>query len=133
MALAACLRLLATFLKERNHSTRPTVADGVEIRGTFEGLGFPSGHAITSAVVLGTVWFLVTRATDRARYRVAAVAAWIAGMVLTDFARIWVGAHWFTDVLGGSIIGITIVLSAANISAMLVPDRPTTAATSATP
>lgn len=123
LAIAVCLRLVATFLKEWHDSPRPAAADNVEIRGTFDGFGFPSGHAITAALVLGTIWFLVCRFTTRTDYRAIAVAVWIGGMALTGFARIWVGAHWFTDVVGGSLIGVLIVLTSANISALLSRDR----------
>jgi undecaprenyl-diphosphatase len=123
LSVEVCLRFLATFLKEWNDSPRPAAADDVEILGTFDGFGFPSGHAITAALVLGTIWFLVCRFTTRRDYQAIAVATWIAGMLLTDFARVWVGAHWFTDVVGGSLIGVLIVLTATNISALLSPDR----------
>lgn len=44
-------------------------------------------------------------------------------VTLTGYARVWVGAHWLTDTIGGTMIGATIVLVSANLSALIAPRR----------
>ncbi len=120
---AALLRTLATVLKGILESPRPS-ADQATLHEVFDGFGFPSGHATTSAVLTGTLAFLVARQFPTPRVRIAALAFWILCMGLTSFARVWVGAHWFTDTIGGSLVGVFIILVAANMSALATMWRP---------
>lgn len=111
------LRSGTTLLKGVFDSPRPT-RDMAEVLETFQGYGFPSGHAVTSATALGGLAFLLVRHFEAQSVRWCIAALWLLGMVMTSYARIWVGAHWLTDVVGGSLYGIVIVLLAANISAL---------------
>lgn len=112
------LRSAATVLKGLFDSPRPTI-DVAEVLETFDGYGFPSGHALTSTIALGGLAFLAARHLNARRARWALVAAWLMGVTMTGFARIWVGAHWLTDVVGGSLYGISAVLIAASVSVRL--------------
>ncbi|MDQ3540605.1 MAG: phosphatase PAP2 family protein, partial [Chloroflexota bacterium] len=118
IGLLLILRSGTSVLKEVFESPRPTL-DVAEVLETFDGFGFPSGHATTSAVALGGVAFLIARHFPATSARWSLAGLWLLGMVMTGYARIWVGAHWLTDVIGGSLYGIGIVLIAANISAII--------------
>ncbi len=112
------LRSAATALKGLFDSPRPS-ADVAELLEVFEHSGFPSGHAITGATALGGIAFLAAR---HARFRTgmwALPVTWVLGMAMVGYARIWVGAHWLTDVVGGSLFGMAIVFIAANTSAIV--------------
>ncbi len=67
-------------------------------------LSFPSGHATINTVLIGIVAVLV--AHDRSRlsktiiYSVAAT-----GAILIGFSRVYLGAHWLSDVLAGLLFG----------------------------
>lgn len=119
LCLLLVLRSATAVLKGIFGSPRPTI-DVAEVVGTFDGFGFPSGHAVTSATALGGLAFLVLRhARLGAGGRWAVMVLWLLGVAMTGYARIWFGAHWLTDVIGGSLIGILIVLVSANLSALL--------------
>jgi undecaprenyl-diphosphatase len=117
LVLAAIGRVLAMFLKERLDSPRPSAAQ-VILGEHFDGFGFPSGHATTAAVVMGTLAFLTATFVHPPRWRWVMFGVAIIGVAITCFARIHAGAHWFTDTIGGALIGTTIVLVAANLSAV---------------
>lgn len=75
--------------------------------GPYADLGpsFPSGHALVSLVFFGMIAFLLTRKTSRGRLR---TATWILaglGIASISLSRLYLSAHWATDVIGGLVIG----------------------------
>jgi undecaprenyl-diphosphatase len=67
--------------------------------------GFPSGHAAMSMVVFGFLAVLCARELGlRGKLAVFSVAALIAGLIA--FSRLYLGAHWLSDVLGGLSFGL---------------------------
>ena len=74
------------------------------------GASFPSGHAATAAVVaIGLVLLFVSISESRWRW-FAAAAGWAT---LMAESRIYLRAHWFTDVLAGAAVGVAVALSIA--------------------
>jgi membrane-associated phospholipid phosphatase len=62
---------------------------------------YPSGHAMSSALLLGIVAFIAVRAVRRRSAKVLIVAlAAILGL-LVGFSRVYLGVHWLSDVLAG--------------------------------
>jgi len=68
---------------------------------------FPSGHAMSSAVVYITVAYLAGRLqkTHRARLATLAVAGFIVAIIC--FSRMYLGVHYPSDVAAGVIIGLS--------------------------
>ncbi|MCK9908001.1 LssY C-terminal domain-containing protein [Microbacteriaceae bacterium K1510] len=60
---------------------------------------FPSGHATVNAVLYGFLAFLVTRQLRCAR-RLPIFVAVLCFATLIVFSRLYLGAHWFSDVVG---------------------------------
>ena len=77
-----------------------------------EAFSFPSGHATWSALVYGFVGWLASR--DRTAGR-AQVPLAVAGALITSIAlaRVYLGAHWPSDVLTGLSFGFGAVLVVA--------------------
>jgi undecaprenyl-diphosphatase len=92
--------LLANSIKYLVERTRPDV-----LRLTsFAGTSFPSGHATAAAASMATFALLLGRGRSR-RTKIALAAA--AGVIATCVAcsRVFLGVHWFTDVLAGVLLG----------------------------
>ena len=68
---------------------------------------FPSGHAMSSAVVYITVAYLAARLqkTHKARIATLSVAAFIVASIC--FSRMYLGVHYPSDVTAGVIIGLS--------------------------
>jgi membrane-associated phospholipid phosphatase len=68
------------------------------------GLSFPSGHATAAIAVWGAVAVVLS---SRRKPRLKAVVWIAAGLIATlvGFSRLYLGVHWWTDVVGGMGLG----------------------------
>ncbi len=104
MALGAIGSLLGQVVKVSVARHRPT-ADLVTILNPSSGYSYPSGHALFFTW-LGFMLAVAIAPHVGPRWR---VGIWIAAGLLILFAcigRIWAGAHWPSDVIGGFLLGV---------------------------
>jgi undecaprenyl-diphosphatase len=66
---------------------------------------FPSGHALLATVFYLTVAVLMTRAFPRRRLKVYVLGIGILFALVVGMTRVYLGAHWATDVLAGWCVG----------------------------
>ena len=109
-----------TPIKELIARARPVFADPV---ATAPGYSFPSGHALNTMVVGAGAVVLGWHATRGRPWRRAALLTGAAALVLlTGFDRVGLGVHYVSDVVGGWLIGLAVVLaSAAAFNIAVVP------------
>jgi undecaprenyl-diphosphatase len=67
---------------------------------------FPSGHSMGSVVGYGMLAYVVTLVVRRRPERTVLVTLLAVLVLLIGFSRVYLRAHWFTDVLGGFAIGV---------------------------
>ena len=80
---------------------RPPRADWLV---AVQGFSFPSGHAATSALVAGTLsWLLFLLVRGRAG-RLAIVVGLGGWALLVAVSRMYLGVHWVSDVLGSWLL-----------------------------
>ncbi|WP_030776618.1 phosphatase PAP2 family protein [Streptomyces sp. NRRL S-920] len=96
-------------LKAAVDRPRPVWSDPVD---SAHYAAFPSGHAMTAAVVCGMLlWLLRLYGVGRTAWR-AAVALAVLSVAGVGVTRVWLGVHWPTDVLGGWLLGaLTVALA----------------------
>ena len=87
----------------------------------IELFSFPSGHATMSAVIFGVLAVLVSHSMGRwGRAIVYAICAVLA--VLIAFSRVYLGAHWLSDVLAGLVFG-AVMMAAFGVAVEAIPPR----------
>ncbi len=97
---AAMLNALA---KPLVHRPRPPAADLI---GAASGPSYPSGHAAQAIAAWGML-AVVTLAGRSPRTRPGVLIAAAVVVLLVGASRIYLGAHWLTDVLAGYALGAT--------------------------
>jgi len=91
-------------IKHMIHSLRPW---GLLI--TPEGYSFPSGHTTFTAVFCGFMAILLARETRHAyRELIYIIAGFL--VIMVGFSRLYLGAHWLTDVIGGLLLALSIIM-----------------------
>ena len=98
-ALAEALKLLVG-------RPRPAVTDPEILVLLPTSSSFPSGHSMLSALIYLTLALLVAGRLQGRRVRVYLIAASIVLTMLIGFSRMYLGVHYFTDVLGGWTFGL---------------------------
>lgn len=91
-------------LKELFQRPRPDVVPHLREVMT---MSFPSGHALTSAVVYLTLGALLMRIADRRLVKLYCMLVAAAATILVGATRVYLGVHYPTDVLAGWLIGLS--------------------------
>lgn len=89
--------LKAVFERERP----PAAVQAVETINA----SFPSGHALLSTVFYLTVAVMLTRAFPKRRLKALVLGVGVLLAVLVGVTRVYLGAHWASDVIAGWAVG----------------------------
>jgi undecaprenyl-diphosphatase len=120
-AACALALLLQHGLKAAVDRPRPVWPDPVD---SARQAAFPSGHAMTATVVCGLLLWLLHRHGAGRAPRSAALALAAVSVLGVGVTRVWLGVHWPSDVLGGWLLGGTVVaVAAAAHQRWSAPDR----------
>lgn len=71
---------------------------------------FPSGHAFQTVAIYGLLIYLWLRRSSSVVERLLGTLVWLALAVAVSLARLRMGVHWPSDVIAGSIAGLSWVV-----------------------
>ncbi|TPG78571.1 phosphatase PAP2 family protein [Pseudomonas arsenicoxydans] len=100
LAAIAGASVLNTVIKFALHRARP----GELLYSGWSAFSFPSGHSTVNLVLYGFLAFLIAR-ESRPAWRLVVTLGAATLIFLIAFSRLYLGAHWFSDVLGGMAFG----------------------------
>jgi membrane protein DedA with SNARE-associated domain/membrane-associated phospholipid phosphatase len=96
---------LAGILKKMFHEPRPPL-----VRESIHTGSFPSGHVTLSTAVFGFLAVIIAHHLPTTARRSSAFWSATILVVAIALSRIYLGAHWFTDILEGIFLGLACVL-----------------------
>ena len=99
--------LLNVGLKNVFTRPRPVFEEPLVHLSTFS---FPSGHAVASTVFYGALCALVLAHARSPAARAAAIVATVVMVLLVCFSRVYLGAHYLSDVVAGVCVGTLCLL-----------------------
>lgn len=98
-----CGMTLNALLKTTFHRHRPSFADTSLL---FQGYSFPSGHTMAATLLYGLLAIFAVIAIKKRRWRVAAALCGLVMILLVGLSRMYLGAHYLSDVLGAIAAGL---------------------------
>ncbi|MDQ8040149.1 MAG: bifunctional DedA family/phosphatase PAP2 family protein, partial [Rickettsiella sp.] len=103
--LLGCLSFgLGEISKDVMHIPRP-----IGLIQTPSGASFPSGHTASAVSILGFFAILITLKNPKKLQRILIYSLVTIVVILISISRVYLTAHWLSDVLGGILLGISII------------------------
>ncbi len=96
------------------HQPRPS-PDLIHVVKILTSYNFPSGHVMFFTSFFAFLWFLIYRLCHPSWQRTAFLVILGLMVALVGISRIFLGAHWFSDVLGAYLLGGAILLVSIRI------------------
>ena len=103
-SLTSFAALLNWLLKLIISRPRPS-SELIRVIGENNGLSLPSGHVVYAVVFYGFLFYLALKLVKQPAAAGALRFLLILLIPLTGVSRIYLGAHWFSDVLGSFLLG----------------------------
>lgn len=108
---------ISSIFKRIMQRQRPTTGEsGIRVAvANIGGSSFPSGHVIIYTGVYGFLAFLAHTWIRPAFIRRTVVGLLGGLLSLVGISRIYLGHHWFTDVVASYLLGTTYLIALANV------------------
>ena len=103
--------LINQVIKHIVRRPRPNVLRLVE----DDGYSFPSGHSMVSMAFYGIIIYLVYKNVTNKDLKWTLITLLSLLILSIGFSRIYVGVHYFTDVVGGFLLGLVYLIIYINI------------------
>ena len=97
---------LIGILKNTFKRSRPNINRLVEEKG----YSYPSGHTMTSTIFYGFMIFLIVISNIILPLKIIIISLLILLILIVGYSRIYLGVHYFSDVIGAILFGSTYLL-----------------------
>ena len=98
--------LINQIVKHIVRRPRPSVLRLVE----ESGYSFPSGHSMVSIALYGIIVYTIYKNVKNKYVKWISIFLLSLLVLLIGFSRIYVGVHYFTDVIGGFTLGLVVLI-----------------------
>jgi undecaprenyl-diphosphatase len=109
LAVVAAMQEIGALLKLLIERSRPPETS-VEVWQQISSYSFPSGHVLGATLIFGFFFFAVEHCTLPVAAKRLLQALSVAWVLLMGLARMQLGAHWPSDVLGAYCLGALLLL-----------------------
>jgi undecaprenyl-diphosphatase len=106
---------ISATIKSAMKRPRPAPEDVRVIAARIGGSSFPSGHVLIYAGVYGFLAFLLETLVRPAHLRRISTSFLVGLVAMVGPSRIYLGHHWFTDVIASYLVGTSYLLGLAAI------------------
>lgn len=96
--------ILEKIISFTTHRTRPVIQ---LVEKTD--YSFPSGHSIFSIILFSLIIYFYKNEIKNKQLKFVFIFANILLIFLVGFSRIYINVHWFTDVVGGYVLGLFVI------------------------
>ena len=110
LTISLFVLLAGDFLKELVNRPRP---DHVLFIPSPESLSFPSGHSAYAMVLCGLSIYMTGRLVTPVSLKHLLQAAMVVLILAMGASRVYLGVHWPSDVVGGYLWGVVILVAVA--------------------
>ncbi len=90
---------LAMSMTSKGLIARERPAQELSVTPVEPSFSFPSGHALNATIIAGVLAYLLISRTRSAQVAAVAVPLALAHTLLMGLSRVYLGAHWLTDVV----------------------------------
>ena len=101
-----CITIIQLILKNIFTRSRPVNINLIEETG----YSFPSGHSLTSMAFYGFIIYLIYISNINKKSKYIFISLFSILILVTGISRIYLGVHYFTDVLGGFTFSISYLI-----------------------
>jgi len=105
---------LNLLLKTLIHRPRPA-ADLVNVMNELSTYSFPSGHVMYYVGFFGLIWYLTYTLFKKSWKRTLLLTVLGILIGLVGLSRMFLGQHWFSDVIGGYLMGSLVLVTVIRI------------------
>jgi undecaprenyl-diphosphatase len=110
LSIALLFFLSADFFKILFERPRPEIylIEGYTLPESFS---YPSGHVVFYSIYFGIILLLSLAAKNAPLWlRLLLISISVSLIVLIGYSRVYLGVHWPTDVMGGYLLGLALLL-----------------------